>query len=146
MESSTFDLGHESGYISLHGSAFGEALSHESPAAEARDAGSTARMRSIRGPVERPQRHSDEPNLTVDEQALLRVFVARRGQCLSVSTLERAFAAAREEQDRPASATRAHRGSEDLNSLITSLSAKLRESGLKWRVVAMDGCGYILWH
>jgi DNA-binding response OmpR family regulator len=126
--------------------AIGSALHHESQPHESRSGESTRANFGADPHSSRARRDEPAPALTANEETLLRIFMARRGQCLPLRTLERAYAAAICSPAGSADGEHAATSAPDLDVLIASLSAKLRASGLRWRVVAVDGCGYILWH
>jgi DNA-binding response OmpR family regulator len=141
MDFWSLDPNHESGYLSIRGAAIGDALSHD-PAQDAPATTAPARERRADTQIGQPRPARSTPSLTADEEALLRIFIARRSQCLTQSALERMLSDAR--QARKSAIDDATPPT--LESVIASLSAKLSESDLRWRIVAMEGCGYILWH
>jgi hypothetical protein len=136
METWTSDFHSEHGFISVHAPAFGEALSREPRPEGTPRAGRTSTAR----------RTGSQPSLNAAEEALLRIFIARRGQCLSLSSLQRLYAESLHALAARAGWLTEMASVQGIEAVIASLSAKLHESDLRWRVFAMEGCGYVLWH
>lgn len=139
MRSATVDQGHQAHHRAGH--EVGGALADRRAESDGKRLHFRMRHSDIR------QDEGYETLLSEDEQALLRVFQSRRGQFLSLATLERLV---REEHARvlPASASGDERASfeRDLVPLLGSLSQKLRHITGAGRLFEVSGCGYILWH
>lgn len=138
---------HEAGgYLSLHGAAIGSALRHEEWPRPTTSGASGQPRRLTDEQVGRARNVGGLDGLSANEERLLRVFVARRGQCVPRHTLEREYAAARRMDACLSGDESTSEPAADLSAAITALAAKLRESALRTRLIAVEGCGYLLWH